>query len=140
MIVRMSDEQANSLLASQRVGRLGCIVESAPYIVPINYYFEDGCAYSHSLSGLKISALRQNPQACLQVDAIESDIRWQSVLAFGKYEEITNPNERSKILGKLFKRFPMLTPVETALAVDAGAPPVIAFRLRIDRLTGVAEE
>ncbi len=128
------------MLSAARVARLGCIVDGGPYIVPINFYFEHGCAHSHSLPGLKISALRENPRACVQVDDIESDFRWQSVLAFGNYEEITNPSERKNILGELLNRFPMLTPVESAIAEDAGPPPVIVFRIRIDRVTGVGEE
>ena len=140
MFVRMNEDQATMLLARQRVGRLGCIAHGGPYIVPVNYYFEDGFAHSHSLPGLKISALREDPRACLQVDDIESDVRWRSVLAFGNYEEVIKPSERSDILNKLFRRFPMLTPVESALADDGGPPPVIVFRIRIERITGIAEE
>ncbi len=140
MFVRLSEDESRSVLRAARVVRLGCIVDGGPYIVPINYYFEEGCAHSHSLPGLKISALRENPRACVQVDDIESDVRWRSVLAFGNYEEITNPSERKNILGKLLNRFPMLTPVETAIARDAGPPPVIVFRIRIERVTGLAEE
>ena len=140
MFVRLSEDESRGVLNAARVARLGCIVEGGPYIVPINCYFEDGCAYSHSLPGLKISALRDNPSACLQVDEVESDIHWRSVLAFGKYEEISNPNERSKTLGKLLHRFPMLTPVESAIAEDAGPPPVIVYRIRINKITGVAEQ
>jgi nitroimidazol reductase NimA-like FMN-containing flavoprotein (pyridoxamine 5'-phosphate oxidase superfamily) len=140
MFVKLNDDQATKLLGSGSVGRLGCVVNDGPYIVPINYYFEEGCAHSHSLPGLKISALRENPRACVQVDDIESVVRWRSVLAFGNYEEITNPSERRRILGKLLNRFPMLTPVETAIARDAGPPPVIVFRIRIERVTGLAEE
>jgi len=128
------------MLGKGRVARLGCIVDGGPYIVPINYYFEDGCVYSHSLPGLKISALKENPQACLQVDVVESDIRWRSVLAFGNFEEVITPGERSKILNKLLQRFPMLTPVESAIVDDALPPSVIVFRICIDRLTGVAEK
>jgi uncharacterized protein len=137
---KITEDESLSLLSTERVARLGCIVSGEPYIVPVNYFIEDGYIYSHSLPGLKISALRENPRACLQVDAIESGVKWRSVLAFGKYEEITEPSERSKILGKLLQRFPMLTPVESALVQDAGPPSVIVFRIRIDRLSGVAEE
>ena len=140
MFVKLSEEESQQMLGAERVARLGCISDGGPYIVPINYYFEDGCVYSHSLPGLKISALRENPQACLQVDVVESDIRWRSVLASGNYEEVTNPGERSKILNKLLQRFPMLTPVESALFEDAVPPSVIVFRIRVDRLSGVAEK
>jgi len=74
------------------------------------------------------------------VDEIESDLHWRSAIAFGKFEEITKSNEREETLARLLRKFPMLTPVESAIAVDASAPQVIVFRIRIDRLTGVSEE
>ena len=139
MLTTLSDEAAHKVLKSGRVARLGCIVNDEPYIVPINFNFQDGCVYSHSLPGAKITALRKNPRACIQVDEVESDLCWRSVLAFGNFEEVTKPTERKEILSTLLKRFPMLTPVESAIAEDGGAPNLIVFRIRIDRLTGVSE-
>ena len=139
MFVRINEAEARSLLSTLKVGRLGCIVDGGPYVVPINYYFEDGYVYSHSLQGLKISALRENPRACLQVDDVESGTEWRSVLAFGKYEELTRPSDRSHILGKLLQHFPLLTPVESAIVEDAEQLSVIVFRISIDRISGVAE-
>jgi nitroimidazol reductase NimA-like FMN-containing flavoprotein (pyridoxamine 5'-phosphate oxidase superfamily) len=121
------------------VARLGCIANGEPYVTPINYTFEDDCVYSHSLAGLKIEALRVNPRACIQVDHVENDLRWKSVLAFGTFEEIVKPSERKEVLGKLLKHFPLLTPVESAIAEDGYSPRVIVFRIRIDRITGVTE-
>jgi len=139
MMTMLNEIEARKVLQSARVARLGCIVNGEPYVVPISCHLEDDCLYSHSLLGLKISALRQNPGACVQVDEIESDLHWRSAIAFGKYEEITKSNEREEILRRLLRQFPMLTPVESAIAVDASAPQVIVFRIRIDRLTGVSE-
>lgn len=135
----LSDEEARQLLQTARIARLGCIVNDEPYVVPINCYLEGDYLYSHSLAGLKITGLRENPRACVQVDEIEGDLSWRSAIAFGKYEEINRPSERADILNKLLRRFPMLTPVESAIAVDSSAPEVIVFRVKIDRLTGVSE-
>lgn len=136
----ISDDAVRKLFQSARVARLGCIVNQEPYVVPINCHLEDNCLYSHSLPGLKISGMRENPRACVQVDEIESDLHWRSAIAFGKFEEVTKPGERADILGKLLKKFPLLTPVESAIAIDGAAADVIVFRIRIERLTGVAEE
>jgi nitroimidazol reductase NimA-like FMN-containing flavoprotein (pyridoxamine 5'-phosphate oxidase superfamily) len=114
-------------------------VSGEPYVVPINCYLEGDYLYSHSLPGLKINGLRENPHACVQVDEIENDLCWGSAIAFGKYEEISKPNERADILTRLLRRFPMLTPVESAIAIDGSAPEVIVFRIKIERLTGVSE-
>lgn len=139
MISTLSDGESLDLLRSARVGRLGCIVNGDPYIVPINITFENDSIYSHSLPGLKITALRANPRACVQVDEVENDLRWSSVLVFGNFEEIVRPTERKEILGMLLKRFALLTPVESAIALDGSPLEVIIFRISIDRITGVSE-
>ncbi|HEY3582685.1 MAG TPA: pyridoxamine 5'-phosphate oxidase family protein [Pyrinomonadaceae bacterium] len=139
MLKTLRNEEAHRLLQTARVVRLGCIVNGEPYVVPINCQLDGDYLYSHSLGGRKIAGLRENPNACVQVDEIESDLRWRSVLAFGKYEEITNPHERAEILNTLLRRFPMLTPVESAIASDGYALEVIVFRIKIERLTGVSE-
>ncbi len=135
----LNEIAARKVLQSARVARLGCIVNGEPYVVPISCHLEDDCLYSHSLPGMKISALRENPRACVQVDEIESDLHWRSVIASGKYEEITKSNEREESLTRLLRKFPLLTPVESAIVVDGSTPQVIVFRIRIDRLTGVSE-
>lgn len=139
MMKMLSGDEARMLFQSAGVVRLGCIVNGQPYVVPINCHLEDDYLYSHSLAGLKISGLRENPSACVQVDEIESDLRWRSAIAFGKFEEITKANERADILAKLLKEFPLLTPVESVIAIDGSAQEVIVFRIRIERLTGVSE-
>ncbi len=139
MMRMLSNEEARALLREARVARLGCIVNGEPYVVPLNCHLEGDYLYSHSLVGLKITGLRENPNACVQVDEIENDLRWRSAIAFGKYEEITKPDDRADILNTLLRRYPMLTPVESAMAVDASAPEVIVFRIKIERLTGISE-
>lgn len=139
MLKMLSNEEGRRLLQATRVARLGCVVNGEPYVVPINYYLEGDYLYSHSLPGLKISGLRENPRACLQVDEIQDDLRWLSVIAFGEYEEITKPNERADVLTKLLHKFPMLTPVESAIAIDGYSPQVIVFKIKIERLTAVSE-
>jgi uncharacterized protein len=139
MMKMLSDSETRKLFQSARVVRLGCIVNGEPYVVPINCHFEDDSLYSHSLPGTKISGLREYPRACVQVDEIESDLHWQSAIAFGEFEEIAKPNERADVFAKLLRRFPMLTPVESAIAIDGASQEVIVFRIRIERLMGVSE-
>ena len=139
MMKMLSDEDARQLFHHARVVRLGCIVNGEPYVVPINCHLEGDYLYSHSLYGLKIAGLRENPRACVQVDEIESDLRWKSAIAFGKFEEVTKSTERADTLTRLLHKFPMLTPVESAIAVDGSSPEVIVFKIKIERLTGVSE-
>jgi nitroimidazol reductase NimA-like FMN-containing flavoprotein (pyridoxamine 5'-phosphate oxidase superfamily) len=135
----LDEDEARRLFQFAGVARLGCIANGEPYVVPISCLLEGDCLYSHSLTGLKISALRENPRACVQVDEIESELNWSSAIAFGKYEEITKPDDRADVLNKLLKKFPMLTPVESTIALDGLAQEVIVFRIRIERFTAVSE-
>ena len=135
----LSEDEGRALLSTCGIGRLGCVDNGEPYVVPINYVFDEGSVYSHSLPGRKIEALRAHQRACIQVDQIENDFEWRSVIAFGNFEEIHVPSERSSILGKLLARFPLLTPVESVLPPDTSEPNSVVFRIRIDRITGVSE-
>jgi nitroimidazol reductase NimA-like FMN-containing flavoprotein (pyridoxamine 5'-phosphate oxidase superfamily) len=139
MIKTLNQDQSLELLRKERIGRLGCVVDEGPYVVPVNYVFDGECAYMHSLPGYKIQAMRTQPRVCLQVDEIDNELSWKSVLAFGTYEEITNQHERAEALNHLLARFSRLTPVESFMAVDADAPAPIVFRIRISKLTGICE-
>ena len=136
----LNETETRELIAAGKVGRLGCVVDGEPYVVPVNYLFDDGAIYGHSLLGRKIRALRARPRACLQVDQVESDLRWRSAIVFGRFEEIRHEPEREQVLHKFFQRFPLLTPVESVISKDAASPEVIVFRICVDRVTGLAED
>ena len=138
MIKPLSKEQTRTLLLEGRVGRLGCVEGSKPYVVPVSYVLHDESIYVHSLVGRKIRAMRENPNACLQVDEIKDDCHWRSAIAFGPYQEVTNEQERNWALRRLLSRFPDLTPVES-VPVHDGQSSVIVFRIRIEEMSGVAE-
>jgi len=135
----LDDKDTWEVLRRGKVGHLACIEGDEPYVVPINYLVQDDCIYSHSLPGRKIAAMRAHPRACLQVSNVQDDFHWRSAIAFGSFEEIIGADERMVILRRLLDRFPRLTPVESQLAQDGATPSVIAFRLRIDHISGVAE-
>ncbi len=138
MITELGQKEAKELLQAQRLGRLGCTLDNEPYVIPVNYMLgEDDCLYIHTLPGRKVNVLRSNPRACLQVDHIEDDYNWQSVIAYGAYEEVTDEAEREQMLAALFRHLPHLSPVESRM--KTGREHAILFRIRIDRLTGIAE-
>src|SRR5262245_28477562 len=139
MITAMSREEACALLDERLVGRLGCTVDGVPYVVPVNYVFDGENIYVHSLHGRKVTALRANPKACLQVDSVVDEYRWRSAIAFGTYEDVTDPVERDSAMQLLLERFPRLTPVES-VPVHDGQSSVIVFRIHVNEVTGVQEK
>ncbi len=139
MITTLSSDESRELLRERRLARLGCLIDDEPYVVPVNYYLDGDCAYIHSLPGRKVEALRAHPRACLQVDDIKDDVVWRSVLAYGTCEEVNSHSERARILNAFYQRFPLLTPVESAIAQDAAPPAIIIFRIQINKVSGIKE-
>jgi nitroimidazol reductase NimA-like FMN-containing flavoprotein (pyridoxamine 5'-phosphate oxidase superfamily) len=139
MINRLSTDEAWALLRTGRLARLGCIADGEPYVVPVNYWADGASVLVHSLPGRKIAAMRAHPRVCLQVDDIQDQYRWRSVLAYGTYEELRGGPERARAFSHLLAAFPQLTPVESAIAGDAAAPTPVIFRIRVDMITGLGE-
>ena len=136
MINQLGERESRALLSGEITGRLGCSDHGKPYIVPIHYVYDNECVYALSSPGHKIDVLRDNPNACLQVDEIRDDEHWSSVLAFGLYEEVSDGKERERILADLSKRFPHTTEEPRA---EKGEPEPIVFRIRVTDITGVYE-
>jgi nitroimidazol reductase NimA-like FMN-containing flavoprotein (pyridoxamine 5'-phosphate oxidase superfamily) len=139
MITALTEEEARRVLAESKVGRLGCVYQDGPYVVPVNYAFDGDNIYVHSLMGRKLEALRANPKACVQVDEVLDEYHWYSAIAFGTYGEITDPGERQRAVRSLLARFPHLTPVES-VPVHDGQSSVIVFRIKVEKVTGVREK
>lgn len=140
MIAELSREESERLLSEQSIARLGCVLKDGePYVVPVNYLFKDGAIFIHSLPGLKVEALRANPKACVQVDRVESIFKWRSAIAFGEFEEITGAEERDEFFTEFATQFQKLTPVEAIKHQTGEGTEIVLFRIRISRVTGLAE-
>jgi len=136
----LNEDQARDLIAGKHFAHLGCVLEDGtPYVLPINYLLKNDSIYIHSLLGTKVKALRRNSRACVQVEDIRSPYRWRSAIAYGEFEEIRDKEERAGVIGDLLAEFDTLTPVEGLEAENSGREDVVVFRIRIRRLTGVAE-
>ncbi len=139
MIKRLSEAEAITVLSEGTLGHLGCVTERGPYVVPVHYIFHEGNIYVHSLMGSKIQTLRQNRKACFQVDKSDDEYSWCSAIAFGKYEEITDAEERFSFMRRILTRFPHLAPADSA-SVEAPQDNAIIFRIRIEQISAVGEQ
>lgn len=104
MLRELNDYQIDTLLKDQLVGRIGCHAAGVTYIVPVNYLYDGTDIYCHSAKGMKIEMMRENPLVCFEVDNIKEITNWESVIAWGKFEEITEMEEKQKVLQKLTDR------------------------------------
>lgn len=104
MLRELNEIQIEALLKEQLTGRIGCQSNGAVYIVPVNYVYDGTNIYCHSAKGKKINMMRANPEVCFEVDHIKSITNWQSVIAWGTFEEITEMAEQEKVLQQLTDR------------------------------------
>lgn len=104
MLGELNEEQIEDLLMSLPVGRIGCHADGVTYIVPINYVYDGTSVYAHSAKGMKIDMMRKNPEVCFQADAIDNLTNWESVICWGKFQEITDMQEKQDTMQKLIDR------------------------------------
>ncbi|CCV15109.1 pyridoxamine 5'-phosphate oxidase family protein [Mesorhizobium sp. STM 4661] len=89
-IREMTREECTAMLKSARLGRLGCVRDNRPYVVPIHFAFGDNFIFSFSLLGKKVEWMRVNPRVCLQVDDVGNVHGWKSVVVDGVFEDLPN--------------------------------------------------
>jgi nitroimidazol reductase NimA-like FMN-containing flavoprotein (pyridoxamine 5'-phosphate oxidase superfamily) len=94
MLGILKDTEIEALLKKCKVGRIGCSDGYKTYVVPVTYVYDGKQIIAHSLEGMKIKMMRENPEVCFEVDEINNDADWKSVIAWGTYHEIKNERER----------------------------------------------
>lgn len=133
MIGILSADEIARILARQRVGRLACAVDDHPYIVPITYAYDGEFFYGYGAPGRKIEVMRRQPRVCFEVDELDGESEWRSVVADGLFEEITDDDQRRTALRLLNGHGPDSRPVGRSL--DA-APRLVLFRIRVTTRSG----
>lgn len=94
MIGKLNEEQIEEVLTSNILGRIGCNDGKITYVVPVNYVYEGNYIIAHSVVGMKIEMMRKNPEVCFEVDEMKTLTNWKSVIAWGRYEELTDERDR----------------------------------------------
>jgi nitroimidazol reductase NimA-like FMN-containing flavoprotein (pyridoxamine 5'-phosphate oxidase superfamily) len=149
MLRELNDDQIDALLKDQLIGRIGCHSAGLTYIIPVNYVYDGANIYCQSAKGMKIDMIRENPSVCFEVDNIKDMTNWKSVIAWGSFEEITEMDEKQKVLQTLTDR---VTPYITDDSItrehgfvdeegDIGTSiELIMYKIIINKKTGRFEE
>lgn len=93
LVSEMGRQECEELLTRSGFGRLACVRDNQPYVVPIYFAAEPGRLYGFSTMGKKIEWMRSNPLVCIEADEVVSDIEWTSVVVRGRYEEFPDRPE-----------------------------------------------
>lgn len=102
------------------VCRLGMSDGGSPYVIPMNFgcRFENGGAafYLHSAAeGRKIELLKRHPEVCIELDcghqllpaetACGYSMAYESVIAFGRAELLSDPDEKRAALTVIMRHY-----------------------------------
>jgi len=149
MLGKLTEAQIDDLLKQQVTGRVACHTDGETYIVPVNYVYRAPYIYSHAGKGKKIDMMRKNPKICFEVDEIKSIFNWKSVVAWGEFEEVTDMDEKERLMQGLIHRImpfsnnPGDHPSHgiTERDSDIGETvEIIVYKIRLDRMTGRFEQ
>jgi nitroimidazol reductase NimA-like FMN-containing flavoprotein (pyridoxamine 5'-phosphate oxidase superfamily) len=138
----MTKEECDNALTRVRLGRLGCARENQPYVVPIYFVYRYFFLYGFTMPGQKVEWMRANPRVCVEVDEMEEEDRWMSIVILGRYEEMSDTpqweDERLLVYTLLQQHEGWWEPGGAPHAhpdPGQGVTPVF-YRIRIDSVTG----
>jgi uncharacterized protein len=147
MLGKLSNEQIDSLLRTEVIGRIGCHADNKTYIVPITYVFDGDSIIGHTSEGLKIEILRKNPMVCFQVDKIDNMMSWQSAIVWGIFEELEGYDARFAMQKLITRMLPLTTDdVHEQMhgiekhQLESGGTKTIIYRINIFEKTGRFKE
>jgi nitroimidazol reductase NimA-like FMN-containing flavoprotein (pyridoxamine 5'-phosphate oxidase superfamily) len=132
-------EFMHGVLREAREMYIAMNAEGAPYVLPVNHVFHEGCIYFHcATEGRKLDLLRADPRVAFStaVDiAVEgASTRYRSVCGSGVAEIVTGDADlKNSILKIIAARFtaPCLFPLAEEKFAATGM-----VRIRIESLTG----
>jgi nitroimidazol reductase NimA-like FMN-containing flavoprotein (pyridoxamine 5'-phosphate oxidase superfamily) len=94
----LSEARIEEVLQHQLLGHLGCHTDNITYVVPICYAYENNYIYGRTYDGMKLEMIRKNPTVCFQVEYIENILKWESVVCWGAFEELTDVTRRNNAI------------------------------------------
>ena len=117
----MSVEDSIALLQRALVGRIGTVdPEGTPYVVPLNFVFEEQPCRIHlhlaKQRGHLASNIRVSPRVCFEVDepgpliatgetACETSHAYESVVCFGQADVVSDERERTRVAGLFVRKY-----------------------------------
>jgi nitroimidazol reductase NimA-like FMN-containing flavoprotein (pyridoxamine 5'-phosphate oxidase superfamily) len=140
----IKDQSAvGAILRQATVCRLAMCNGNVPYVVPLNFGYEDGRLYFHSaLEGRKIDTIRANPNVCFEVDVDQElvpgkvpcdwTVRYRSVIGFGRARILEDVEDKRKALGVILSHYAQ-GPFEYR---EGAIEKVAVVEVEIETLTG----
>ena len=108
--------EIEAVIRKSLVCRLGMSDNDFPYIVPVCFGYQDNTIYIHgSLKGRKNDILKKNQNICFEFDintevveaedACKWDMKYQSVIGFGKAPFLHDPDQKRNALNIIMNQY-----------------------------------
>jgi len=105
-----------SIIRRSMVCRLAMAEDNRPYVVPLCFGYRDRTLYFHcAREGKKTDILRKNPRVCVEFDidpelvtaaeACKFDLKFRSVIGFGRAYLLEDPEERRQGLEAIMRHY-----------------------------------
>lgn len=138
----MTEDEIDAFVRREVVARIGCHAEGMTYVVPVAYALHDGALYGFSHEGMKLELMRKNPRVCVEIDSVEHLGRWESVIAWGTFEELRGSEAEAGARIATDRLGSLVSDPESRRRLDEALrkePIPVIYRIRIDETTGRVE-
>ncbi|MCD4720247.1 MAG: pyridoxamine 5'-phosphate oxidase family protein [Desulfobacula sp.] len=109
-------KEIEKILQESNVCRLAMVDGDKPYMVPMNFGYQDGHLFFHSAKqGRKIDLIQKNPNVCFEVDqlikfkkaklACEWGVEYKSVIGSGRAQLLENLDEKIAALNIIMSQY-----------------------------------
>lgn len=137
MLGELNAAEIERMLYANVVGRIGMHAFGRTYVVPITYVYDGTSAFARCREGMKVHMMRENPHVCFEVDAMDANGNWRSVIAQGVYHELAEHEAADRfrwIVSELAMR--LSGPPGETVHPREDAQPGVVFRLHLEEKTG----
>lgn len=143
----MSNSKAQELVATSSYGVLSMVnVDGGGYGVPLSYAVEeDGNLYFHvAKSGHKLENLASDNRVTFtiigdtQVVPHKFSTQYESVIVFGKIEQVENEEERTRAARLLIEKYSPAYVVQGEAYIEKAIKHIIVLKLIVDHLSAKA--
>ena len=144
----LTKAQMEALLSRSLTGSLATLNEDgSPYVTPVHFVYNDGTVYLHGLpKGRKLDNIKSDPRVSMTVFEMDSllldpdekpcdtNTKYESIILSGKAILVDDLEGKSKILGKIVKKYtPQLADRELPENMVRGTAVI---RIDVDDMTG----
>lgn len=140
-------DELEVILRGAEVGRLGTCVGGEPYVVPVNFAYDDGRIVFHCARwGKKLENIVENPRVCFEVDInggvipagdpCNFSFRYQSIIAHGKARVHTDPQKVVEAMKLLVEKYASAAMADQITVEAVSRRQLAVVEITLEEMTG----